>query len=439
VIAKRITIVFILSGLVLLLVSCGGSESVSTETGNTDVGKQASNEPIELVFYSPGSNGVTQEDFMDGLGNSIQQKFPNYKLTNITKQNDDTLNQLVAAGQSIDIMSTSIIKSIQFMLPVHAQSDISDLIKKNKYDISRLEPSTVQAQQQLANGGIYGLPTTTTSVALFYNKDLFDKFGVAYPKDGMTWDDLYELTKKMTRTDSGQQYKGLAINFLKVMDLEQLSPPWVDPKTFKALLDKGDAARAFTNLVRFFQIPGNGLPDPKYNQGKQVNAFLKDKTAAMLLNDSGYITKLEDLVNWDVVQVPFYKDKMGIGPQSDANYLFVSSLSKHRDEAFKVLEYVTSEEYQTARIREGKFSILKDASKYMAEFGADLPYLKGKNIKSLIPEKYAVPAPITVYDAIARDELKDTIGDVANGVKDVNTALRETAERVDKAIAEQRK
>jgi multiple sugar transport system substrate-binding protein len=428
-----------LLGLELLLVSCGGNESVSKEAGNADVVSQVNNEPIELVFYSPGNNGVTQEDFMDGFGNSIQQKFPNYKLTNITKQNDDTLNQLVAAGQSIDIMSTSIIKSIQFMLPVHAQSDISDLIKKNKYDLSRLEPSTVQAQQQLANGGIYGLPTTTSSVALFYNKDLFDKFGVAYPRDGLTWDELYELTKKMTRTDSGQQYKGLAINFLKIMDLEQLSPPWVEPKTFKALVDKGDAQRAFANLVRFFQIPGNGLPDSKYNQGKQVNSFLTDKTAAMLLNDSGYITKLADLVNWDAVQVPYYKDKMGVGPQSDANYLFVSSLSKHRDEAFKVLEYVTSEEYQKARIREGKFSILKDAGQYMAEFGADLPYLKGKNIKSLVPEKYAVPAPITVYDAIARDELKNTIGDVANNVKDLNTALRETAERVDKAIAEQRK
>lgn len=34
---------------------------------------------------------------------------------------------------------------------------------------------------------------------LFYNKDLFDAAGVAYPTNDMTWDAYAELAKQMTK------------------------------------------------------------------------------------------------------------------------------------------------------------------------------------------------------------------------------------------------
>jgi multiple sugar transport system substrate-binding protein len=428
---NKIGIAFIILCLGFALAACSGG-------GQDAAGKTAEdNEPVELVFYFPGSNGVTQEEFMNDIGNSIQKKFPSFKLTNITKQNDDTLPQLIAAGQTIDIAISSNIKALQFMFPVHVQSDISELIRKNRYDLSRLEPSTVEAQRQIANGGIYGLPVSTSTVALFYNKDLFDKFGVPYPRDGMTWDELYALAQKMTRIEGDRQYKGIAINFLKMLDVDQLSSPVIDPKTNEVLITRDRFARAFGNLVRFFQIPGNELPGQNYVQGAQVRSFLNDQTAAMLLNGNGFVSELQDRLNWDVVQIPFYEDMIGVGPQSEAVYYFITSLSRNRDAAFRVLEYVTSEEYQREKVRNGKFSILKDAGKFMSEFGADMPYLKGKNIKGLVPEKYAAPTPLTVHDAVARDMLKQAVGDVAHKRKDLNTALKETAEQIAQEIAAQ--
>jgi multiple sugar transport system substrate-binding protein len=74
-------------------------------------------------------------------------------------------------------------------------------------------PTTIDIQKGFADGGTYGMPVSTTSGALFHNKDLFDKFGVPYPKDGMTWDVLYELAKKMTRNEGGVQYKGFTFSF----------------------------------------------------------------------------------------------------------------------------------------------------------------------------------------------------------------------------------
>lgn len=47
-------------------------------------------------------------------------------------------------------------------------------------------------------GTQYGLPITFSTVVLFYNKDLFDAAGVAYPTDEWTWDNVIEAAKALT-------------------------------------------------------------------------------------------------------------------------------------------------------------------------------------------------------------------------------------------------
>jgi multiple sugar transport system substrate-binding protein len=39
------------------------------------------------------------------------------------------------------------------------------------------------------------------TIALWYNRALFDQAGVAYPTDDWTWEDLYAAAKKITKAD----------------------------------------------------------------------------------------------------------------------------------------------------------------------------------------------------------------------------------------------
>lgn len=73
---------------------------------------------------------------------------------------------------------------------------MKDLIKRHNIDLSRFEPSIISALEKMSGGGLYGLPLYNDRMALYYNKDIFDKFGVPYPKDGMTWDEVIELSIK---------------------------------------------------------------------------------------------------------------------------------------------------------------------------------------------------------------------------------------------------
>ena len=49
----------------------------------------------------------------------------------------------------------------------------------------------------------WAVPKDYDTIALAYNKELFDKAGVAYPDDTWTWDTLRETAKKLTDAENG--------------------------------------------------------------------------------------------------------------------------------------------------------------------------------------------------------------------------------------------
>lgn len=419
------------------LAACGGASPAEVSKGDAsvkgqDLAKQVSEQPTELVFYVT-INGWNDQQFMDTYGTQIKKKFPNYTLKFIPQKDAQTLPGVITAGQSIDILINSIGLTSNFLLAYDMQYDISELIKKYNYDLSRLEPSTVEIQRKLAGGGIYGLPVSTTSGALFYNKSLFDKFGVPYPKDGMTWDEAYELAKKMTREEKGQQIKGMTMSVQHLMQLNQLSAAPIDSKTSKAMFTSDAFRQAFGNLSRFYKIPGNGLIDNKYNLVSQQESFYKEQNVAMFAALSTTAKQFKDLVDWEVVQLPTFKEKPGIGPQSYPAYFYISNSSKNKDAAFQVLSYVTSDEFQNYFVKEGNSSILKDQSKIIKDFAANDKFVSSKNIKSLLPVKFADATEKTKFQTITDKEMLAALVEVAGG-KDENTALREAEERANKAI-----
>ena len=61
------------------------------------------------------------------------------------------------------------------------------------------------------DGNIYALPKDHDTIALLYNKAIFDKYGVEYPTDKWTWEDMYAAAKKISEDSKGDVY-GMAMN-----------------------------------------------------------------------------------------------------------------------------------------------------------------------------------------------------------------------------------
>lgn len=53
------------------------------------------------------------------------------------------------------------------------------------------------------DGELYGLPKDFDTIGLWYNKELFDAAGVAYPTDQWTWADVQDAAAKLTDPDAG--------------------------------------------------------------------------------------------------------------------------------------------------------------------------------------------------------------------------------------------
>ncbi|WP_176706605.1 ABC transporter substrate-binding protein [Paenibacillus hemerocallicola] len=433
---------------VVLLASCNnGRDPAGEGSGSAQAQAQAQAPaditaiPAELTFYNSTAPSESEELFMAKYGNAIAKKFPNYKI----KYHQNTgkgasLADLIASGQlniDIDISAADITYNslIQFGL----QDDISDLIKKYKFDLNRLEPNAVEVQRKFANGGIYGIPFSVSTPILFYNKQIFDLFAQPYPKDGMTWDDVYSLAKALTRSQGGIQYRGFASSFVHVLRFNQSSAPLVDLKTNKSLITADKFKREFDNMLQMYRIPGNEVPD--ISLSTQVSLFEKERTAAMMVHITRYApalwTKVQDFKDWDMAQMPQWKDMPGVGSQVSPYYFYQFKTSKSREAAFQVLMFIASDEFQQHIMRQGYMSSLKDPSHLMKYLAEGEPLAKTQNLKALLPAKYAPSADIYRYSNLVEKELTGAAIEVLKNGTDTNTALRTASDRADKAVADE--
>lgn len=412
--------------------SACGTNNDNADTGNGQADGEISKEPVTINIFQTISNGRTQEWFDATYGNLIKAKYPHLTLNFIPRGPGQTEKELVATGQSIDIMMVSQSQTFSAFIEYKLQADMSDLIKTYNYDLAKLYPTTIEIQKAISGGeAIYGLPVIMNAAPFFYNKDLFDKFGVPYLNDNMTWDEIYEVARKLTRTEGGVQYRGLVMNSTLSVEKNQMSLSYVDPKTNKALIDEG-WKRWTEVMTRFYKIPGNEVDQATISGAAQTNLFAKDKTAAMYASPGNPGLTTWDM-NWDMIAFPSFPEAPGIGPQATPTYMYVTSTSKHRNAAFQVIQYVTSEEVQMTRSKLGDGSVLQKED-IRKSFGIDVPQYRGKNINAVVPKQYAKPMAQTPYNSIVQKQYIAAFDQVATGKKDVNTALREAAELADKEI-----
>jgi multiple sugar transport system substrate-binding protein len=75
--------------------------------------------------------------------------------------------------------------------------DLTPYVQAEGYPLSSLDDNAVR-DFTLADGRQMGLPRDLNVIALFYNKDLFDAAGVAYPDDTWDWNKLVAVGKQLT-------------------------------------------------------------------------------------------------------------------------------------------------------------------------------------------------------------------------------------------------
>lgn len=431
--------VLLLAQLVGISALLGCSQGGSVEGGKSPAASdgaaaKANTEPVTLNLFA--GQDMSDDLWKLLLHDPLKKKYPHITV-NIVKKGKG-IQDLVANGTSFDLY-------LEFqgylgnLIQVGLLEDITPLAKQEKLDLARFDPIFMEALKAYSDKGeLYGLPFYRQANALYYNKDVFDKFGVAYPKDGMTWEDAVDLARKVTRTDGGTSYYGLDPEHATRLAFP-LSLVIVNGKTNKAEVNNEQWQKVFQLAKDMYSIPGNIPKKTTDLNGGGIVRFMKERNIAMLATVN-IVDRLQEAsvngANWDMVQYPSYKGSPNVYGMTDFAVIGATKTSKHKEAAMKVVELLTSDEVQMLAAKKRPVVSPLLNPELQKQFAAEVDYAKGKNIPALFKSKPALAPRFSDYYTTARTILDKNYDDFVLGKKDMNTALRTAEEEINKKISE---
>lgn len=431
---------------VFALSGCSGSGGKGKEAGEGKETPAKTTEPVTLRLATAG-NIFSQEEFKRYVQDPVRKKYPHITLeyTDMLVKGSEIQN-LVAAKVIPDIVvnygSTLAQSGSSSLKELGLMFNMDTIIKENAFPLSRIMPETLEFVRKF--GGteyLSGLPAYNNAFGLFYNKTLFDRFAQAYPADGMTWEQIGEIGKKITRFDNGVQYRGLYPDGITRMQ-RQFGLTVLDNNGNSRLLS--DEWKSLLNLYfGIYAYTGNtDAPfDKDFNYGANQTAFVNGQLAML----AGYSNTLFELrkhpnLDWNVVTYPQYKGNPGYGSSVDVPVMSITAQSVHKQEAFRVIETILSDEVQLDLSRNGRMSILS-SDIVKEQFGTGIPELAGRglNLSGMTKLKLTVPPIEGKYWASDTNAvLTGALAGILKKEKDINTAMREADEQINK-IVEQKK
>ncbi len=214
------------------------------------------------------------------------------------------------------------------------------------------------------------LPQNVSSLAVYYNKDVFERYDVPEPPDRWSWNDLITTAVRLTRDANGNQVVGTESEGTALVDVYGLGvepsvirlAPFVwsnggevvddDRKPTRFTLEGTEAKEAVRNFLElrlaYGVVPTDAEVEAQDDETRFANGGL-----AMLLSSRRATTTFRsiDEFAWDVAPLPVYDEPVGI-LHSDA--FCITSQSEHKEEAWDFIEYSLSAEGQSALVETGR-------------------------------------------------------------------------------------
>lgn len=129
----------------------------------------------EFVKQNPGLSVAYEYSGFDGYFDKLLTQMAGNNAPDIVQLSFAAVNEYIARGQL---------------------QPLNEYIENGTLDISKIDKTLLETYK--VNGNYYAIPTGVNTLFLFYNKTMFDKYGIEQPTTGMTMDQIYEKAKEVT-------------------------------------------------------------------------------------------------------------------------------------------------------------------------------------------------------------------------------------------------
>ena len=289
---------------------------------------------------SSGSNGKLQlsisywDDEMEYVKEFIKQN-PDIEVKQIRVPGDDynnKLNQMVVGNQAPDVMDVQ-----ESDYPRFAKNGVLDKLDLDELGVDEDDMQSAVKSLGKELDGYYGLGNGYAVELMFYNKDMFDAAGVAYPTNDWTWDDYTAAAEKLTDSSKGQYGS----------DSPTFNGVW-----YSLIGAAGDA------VVKDGKLSfGNGLKEtlewqkklvdnkwqPEPASGSKVSDMFAAGKAAMTLGGNWLVSTYKDVdFNWGIATIPVPEGGRAYNSMH-TSFWGISKSSKNKEAAKRFMKFIMSE------------------------------------------------------------------------------------------------
>ena len=255
----------------------------------------------------------------------------------------------LAAGTGPDVMQMS---PDYYGMYSDYFEDLQPYLEKEGVNADDVFTEGMLAPYYRPDGKLEGMPLLENVFVLAYNKDLFDQFGVDYPTDDWTWDDLKEAAEKFVSGEGADATYGIVNHWVEpnfALICEGGSPYSDDLQTLE--LNTPEVAAGLDLFGELVQ--SKAMPDDTAAKSLPKEQLFVSGHAAMYPL-GGFETKLiaeeiGDNFNWDVVSMPKVKDGGTNNVMYATGYSMLNT-AENKDAAWTFLKEVGYENEDMAEV-----------------------------------------------------------------------------------------
>lgn len=421
-----------------MLAGCGSKESGSaasaqaTAQGSTAKAGEEAKSTGDDVTISYACWDSNQGELLRTVAKEFEKENPHIKVDIQINSWDNYWTALEAAATGGALPDTFWMHSnnIYYYGANDQLKDLTPYIEKSgKVKLSDYPEGLVKIYN--IKGKQYAVPKDYDTVALWYNKTLFDQTGIAYPDDTWTWKDLKDGARKLTKPDKSQYgFCAPLINQEGYYNFVYENGGEIITKDGKSGYDE---PATIAGIEEYFSYVKEGL-SPEIYGGKEPVEAVENGLCAMGLfgswNLSGFAASDYMKQNFDCTVLPMSNEGVkstifnGLGNAMSAS-------CKHPDEAWRWIEYLSSREGQ---LRQAELGVAISAyNGTAAAFAKALPAFNTKCYIDMVD--YAQIRPFSNHTSVWEDKAYELLKNAYGGREDTATACGNVADMMNQALA----
>lgn len=429
------------------LAGCGGGSKDTTSAPTEGAAAEATKASEAAggqttLKWSVWDIGLTT--YYQPLIDAFEKEHPDVKIEMVDLGSTDyqtvLATELTGSGSDFDVVTIKDVPGYMTLVNKGVLEPLDSYIQSSGVDLTQYKGLT---DQITVDGKLYQLPFRNDFWVLFYNKDIFDKAGVAYPTNDMTFEQYDALARSLTVDTPGQEVYGAhyhtwrsAVQLFGVLDGKN------------TILDgKYEFLKPYYEMVLGEQEDGVSQDYATLKtSGLHYSGAFAQGNVAMMNMGTWFISTLMDKVrtgeytdctNWGIAKYP-HAD--GVEPGSTLatiTSLGIPAKAPHKDLAWEFINFVSGKEGAEILASTGTIPAVMNSTVADLVSSADgFPKDDGTSVEALNTSNLYLEMPVNAKNSEIETVLNEAHDAIMTGGMSVDEGIAQMNEKVSAILAQ---